>query len=90
MAYARRAKTRRSSARNTRRAPARSVRRTAVRKRAAPARGRAPARRSAPRRQQQMKIVVELAPTSQVGRPDIGEDALRSAQIENKKGRARL
>lgn len=37
-----------------------------------------------------MKIVVELAPTSQVGRPDLNEDVLRSAQVENKKGKARL
>lgn len=37
-----------------------------------------------------MKIVVELANTTQVGRPDVTEDALRSAQVEGKKGRARL
>lgn len=37
-----------------------------------------------------MKIIVEMANTSQVGRPDVTEDALRSAQVESKKGRARL
>ena len=42
-------------------------------------------------RQQQIKIVVEMAgPQTQVGRPDVTEDALRSAQIEGKKGRAKL
>ena len=42
-------------------------------------------------RQQQIKIVVEMAgPQTQVGRLDVTEDALRSAQIEGKKGRAKL
>lgn len=38
-----------------------------------------------------MKIVVELAGAqSQIARPDVTEDALRSAQVEGKKGRAKL
>ena len=61
-----------------------------LRRRAAPAR-RAVKRGGSRPRQQQIKIVVEMAgPQTQVGRPDVTEDALRSAQIEGKKGRAKL
>lgn len=63
---------------------------TGLRRRAAPAR-RAVKRGASRPRQQQIKIVVEMAgPQTQVGRPDVTEDALRSAQIEGKKGRAKL
>lgn len=93
MAQRRRTVSRRAPARNARRSVARPARRAAVRRSARPA--RAPARRPAARRgaarpNRQMKIVVELAQTSQVGRPDITEDALRGALVESKKGKAKL
>lgn len=46
-------------------------------------------KRSQPR-QQTIRIVLETAPTSQVGRPDVSADALAGAQIEAKRGRAKL
>lgn len=77
---------RKSSAprRNARSANSRSRGRTSVRRstRAAP-------RRSVSR-QQTIKIVVEQAPTTEAQRPAITADALRSATIESRRGKAKL
>lgn len=41
-------------------------------------------------RQQTIRIVVEQPASTGVARPDVTEDTLRGAQIEAKKGRAKL
>lgn len=86
--YARRKAPARGGKRSSSRA--RAPRRTAVRSGGRSSARRTVTRRPTKQRQQTIRIVLETAATSQVARPDISPEALTGAQVEAKRGKAKL